>query len=218
MNGIAPRLPELLVRMLAAALLVLAMGMHFERAIVRSLLPALHSAVAWLGDDYAILDMAIARDGANDTLQTRADFSHSFLINGHVVEPLNGRGWLQVNHTLGGILAYSELLLILLLAWPAAGFAEYAWRALLGVPLAGALVVLNVTSTTLAELWAALQQELAPASYSPLLAWSRFLMGGGGWVLALTLAALAIVGGRPRRRNVISPSFSSHLASATSGS
>jgi hypothetical protein len=126
------------------------------------------------------------------TLRLRADLSNSLHIGNYYIEPLHGRGWLQVDLTLGSAMGYSELLLILLLAWPAAGRREALLRAFIGLPLIVALLLLNVTSTSLAELWSAVYRAIDPAMYVPLLRWSRFLMGGGGWAIAVLLAALTV--------------------------
>ncbi len=216
MSSVRQRTPELLLRFAAAAAAVLFLGALSERTLATAAAPILQRLLSTFGESYIFLDVGVAHAGPNETLQTRADFSRPVTINGRSLEPFNGRGWLQVNQTLGGIFAYSELLLIMLLAWPAAQWTEYGWRLLPGLSLACALAVLNVVSTTLAELWASVHQELDPASFSPLLAWSRFLMGGGGWVLALLSAVLVIRCCAWRRPPVTSSSFSRHLTSASS--
>jgi hypothetical protein len=180
-----------LARACIATLLVMGYGAHYQRAIVGPLLPLLQNSLVVTGDEYRVRSLDID-DGDNDSLRLRADLARTLYIGDHYVSPLGDQGWLQVNLTLGGALAYSELLLILLLAWPVADPRELAWRALIGLPLIVVLLLINIDTTLSAELWTAVHRELEPGALSALLTGSRFLMGGGGWAIALLLAAATI--------------------------
>ena len=103
-------------------------------------------------------------------------------------------GYAQVDCTLGGVLEYSCVLLILALGWPARRARELAVRLVLCAPLLLLLVLLDVPSTVIAELWNSFEQDANVHLVSNWMIWSRFLMGGGGFALALAFAAAALSG------------------------
>jgi hypothetical protein len=173
---------------------VLATCALYGAAIVEALRPVLIGTLDLLTNAFQILDSQVAQKGHNWVLRTTADFARLLIVNGQVVLPLaeRGGGWMEVSLTVGGILQYPAMLAISVLAWPAT-LREWSVR-LLVLPIPVALLLLGSASfTLLAELWFPVHDELAPAQFWPLLAWSRFLMGGGGLVLALLLSALTIV-------------------------
>ena len=67
-------------------------------------------------------------------------------------------------------------------------------RLLLAMPLCVLLWLLQVPPTLAAEMGAALHAAAASGRVAPLMVWSRFLMGGGGALLALWFAGLVIWG------------------------
>lgn len=191
-----PPLRNLVLRFALVAAAVLAIGGAFATAIVEPLVPALGRAVAALTSDFTFSEVTLDRAGARPNVVFRANLSRVQLVGNGFAYPLGfgsqPRGWYQIELTTGGILQHALFLLIIVLAWPAAA-RELLLRGLLAVPLAAVLVLQHVVVTVLAELWFPIHDELAPGAFWPLLAWSRFLMGGGGLVLAMALAALAIM-------------------------
>jgi hypothetical protein len=191
-----PRPLELLARLLAAAALVLWLSHSFQRAFVKPLIPAFSTALRILNIDFTILGIDVSEDGPNETLRFRANLAHPIEIAGRRLSPFGWgsipEGGYQVNLTLGGILQYCALTLILVLAWPARHAREFAVRLLSVLPLMGILLLIDVPFTVLAELWNAIHAGVDPHGFQPLMIWSRFLMGGGGLMLALLAAALAI--------------------------
>lgn len=163
--------------------------------MVHALLPLFRGALALFGSDFSVLALAVNTTDGRDVLHLRADLAHTVIIANQPVYPLRwnpqGAGWLDVRLTLGGVLLYPLLLLIVVLAWPVRGIREMLWRCALSVPLI-VLLLLTTTLTQLAELWFPIHDELDPHSIWPLLLASRLLMGGGGLLLAL-VAGLAVV-------------------------
>jgi hypothetical protein len=162
------------------------------------MIPMFRNVVAFFGGDFTVLDMSVAHDGANETLRVRADFSHPIFIVNQFIYPLQGKGWMQVNLTLGGVLQYSLFLLIVVVAWPVTRASEYLLRLALSAPLILILLLIDVPPTILANLWFPVHDDLAPHALWPLLIWSRFLMGGGGLVVAFLFAAAIVVAARTR--------------------
>jgi hypothetical protein len=190
-----PPLGSLALRFTLVGITLLALGGRFETAIVKPLVPAMAPVVGAVGSEFTILDVAMNPDSKLPVVRFRADLSRAVVVNGHVIQPLRAGsqpgGWYEVALTTGGILQQALLLLIVVLAWPAR-WRVLALRVLLAMPVAVLLVMQHVAVTVLAELWFPFHDALAPAEIWPLLAWSRFLMGGGGLGLAVGLAALVI--------------------------
>jgi hypothetical protein len=164
-------------------------------AIVRPMIPVLQGVVEMATDDFRILDMELGADRGVPALQVRADLARPLVVSGGVLMPINSgsdAGWMEVQLALGGILQHPLMLCIVVLAWPAAGWKEYLVRACLALPLVLLLLLVTLPSTILAELWFPFHDDYAPDTFWPLLAWSRFLMGGGGLVLGLLMGAAAI--------------------------
>jgi len=65
-------------------------------------------------------------------------------------------------------------------------------RVTLSPPLIAILLLIDVPFTVAAELWNGLYQDYAPHEICVLMVWSRFLMGGGGYMLAILFAGIAI--------------------------
>jgi hypothetical protein len=99
-------------------------------------------------------------------------------------------------------MGYSLLTFIVVLAWPANRWQEWCIRALVFLPLALGLLLVNVATTFPAELWNPIHNEWVPDVTWPLLIWSRILMGGGGLVLGLACGAIAIKAGMSRASKV----------------
>lgn len=99
------------------------------------------------------------------------------------------RSWFEVRLTVGGMLSHAALLLIVAAAWRIENAAECLLRAFVSVTLAALLIVMNAVSTFRAELW---NLTACGDAFSLALAWSRVLMGGGAFAIALAFAATAI--------------------------
>ncbi len=191
----APR--SLALRVVAAAVVVLALAHLAERRAARCLVPLFRAEIGLLADSFVVDDARVAPDGANETVRFRANLARPLAIDGRVAYPFgwNGRpeGGFQVTYTVGGILAYSALMLIAVLAWPAERMRELALRAALALAFAAVLLLTEVPVTVSAELWNGLYDLLGLHRTSGWMIASRFLMGGGGYVIALAMAAAAIV-------------------------
>lgn len=183
---------SLVVRVLVASALALGTAYVITPVVVQPLIPVLRAAITLLDDRFIVEDARISHDEGHETLRFRANLARPIEINGRLVYPIgwNGTraGGFQVRYTLQGVLAYSTLLFIVLLAWPAQHLKEFALRISLGISLAVVLLLVDVPSTVLAELWHGLDDFFDIRAVSGWLRWSRFLMGGGGYILALVMA------------------------------
>jgi hypothetical protein len=186
-----------MVRLAIASALVLWLSHTFERTFVQSMIPAFGAAILALDGNFTLLGIDISRDdGPNETLRIRANLAHPIKVAGRTLLPFGWgpmpEGGFQLTLALGGVLQYCALMLIVVLAWPAMRAWEFALRILIAAPLMAILLLIDVPFTVLAELWGAIHRNIDPQIFQPLMIWSRFLMGGGGLVLALLMAGIAI--------------------------
>lgn len=189
---------RLFARFALATSLVLTAYLLWAPVLVEWMIPGIRAALEFLSDDFTILRMDIARLAASETLEIRFNLARTLYFNGRAAHPLGSTlataGWLQVNVTIGSILQDVALLIIIVLAWPAENSREICARLLICVPLAMVLLCIDVPLTLLAEFWFPFHNEFDEDAFWPLLGWSRFLMGGGGMVLAIGVAIACLVG------------------------
>ena len=187
---------QLVGRLAAVSIAVLSLSHFCAHAIVEPLLPMIRSTVGFLESDFTILGVDFDRDGQSESIRVRANFSHPVYIAGRMLHPMgwdpHTAGWMQVNITLGGVVQYCLLTLILVVAWPAKNRDEFALRLIVALPLMSLSLFVHVPFTILAELWFPIHHDFAPGEFWPLLAWSRFLMGGGGFAIAFSMALASI--------------------------
>jgi hypothetical protein len=193
-----PRPAELGVRALIAGVLVLAVLHFLQGGIIAPLVPAFAKAVPLVDPDFIILESTAEPHGSTPSVRIRADFASPVSFAGHTLYPLSWRpgqpkGSFEVRLSLGGLLQYSALMFIIALAWPAKRVLELVLRIALCLPLMTALLFVEVPFTVVAEFWTLVRDEVAPDRFNGWLLWSRFLMGGGGLLIA-GLCALAAVG------------------------
>jgi len=186
--------------MLLATVLVLLVVQALGRTLVRPLIPIFGAAVPFLDPRFAVSDVRLSCVGASDVVRFRGNLSQPLLIDGRIINPFgwNGMpaGGFQITYTVGGALQYGALLLIFVLAWPASGPRELVCRLALSVPCIALLSLAIVPFTVLAEFRQGLVSLVAPTALDGSLIASRYLMGGGGWVIALLTAAFCIDGAR----------------------
>ncbi|HTY49063.1 MAG TPA: hypothetical protein VMB48_05165 [Steroidobacteraceae bacterium] len=184
-----PRPAELGLRLLLAGALVLGTLHALQRAIIEPLVPVFAAAVRVLDPDFTILSAGVASDGPVQSVVIRANLALPARFAGRTVYPIGWfpgepEGGIEVKLSLGGLLQYSGLLLIIALAWPARTAAEFALRLLLCLPCLALLLLAEAPFTVLGELWSAIRDYAAPGSFCGWVVWSRFLMGGGGLLIA----------------------------------
>lgn len=197
-SGALPRPLELLARTLLVGALVLGLSHLAARPVATGLLPAYRAMISLLDDSFVLTDIAIARDGPNQVIRFRANLARPLDVKGTTLYPFGWRGivpegGMEVSYTLNGVLQYVSLTLIVVLAWPARRLNELLLRLVLFVPVALVLLLIDVPSTVVAELWSGLEGMVDPNPLPRWMIWSRFLMGGGGLLLGFVAGALVIV-------------------------
>lgn len=191
---------RLLGRVVLSTALVLGAAHVVERPAVRALIPVFRGVINLIDDNFVFNEIVITQDGASDVVRFRANLASPLTLDHRIVYPFgwNGtqEGGFQVTYTVGGVLTYSALMLIIVLAWPANGVKEWSVRLLLCAACSSVLLLIDVPTTVLAELWNGLGNMLGSSHVGGWMIWSRFLMGGGGFVIAMVMAAACVLLGR----------------------
>lgn len=176
-------------------------GLYAARgpAVVRAL-PALQACAQLVAFDFTISALEVDAGSGGRALMAHANLAAPLLLNGQWVKPFSVKdataAEYRVTVSITGLFVYAALYVTALLAWPSATRAEALMRLLCGLPFLAVLLLLDAPFTIAAELWNLLYAHNAPAETSKLMIFSRFLMDGGGFVLAGISAALVIGGSR----------------------
>ena len=206
MHGRAlPPLPELLARLLVVSALVIAPLLLWQQDIVQALLGIFSREVRLVAPQFTIDSAEVTRQPPNAVVRFRANLSVPVEYAGQTINPFgwNGTppGGFEVSLSLSGLFDYPAMLLIVALAWPTRTAGELGLRLIFSAVAAGALVMMETPITVVAELCNSMRALYNPQGLCGWMVLSRFLMGGGGFALALLLATAAIVASRSPARS-----------------
>lgn len=199
-----PRLPELTVRLVLVGILLVTTARLLQIALIRPLLPVFGATVVLLAPEFTLQSVDVA-PLQPPVVRLRANLLEPVEFAGRTVFPFGWqgvvpRGGYQVSLSLTGLLQYPTLVLLIVLAWPAADPQTLGLRVLLGILMAAAVVLAEAPMTMVAELWSMVRDQSNPGATCYWMIWSRFLMGGGGLLIAGILGATAIVVAQRLRR------------------
>lgn len=195
-----PPLPELLARLLVTSAIVIAPLLLWQQNIVQPLLAIFSREVRLVAPQFTIDSAEVTRQPPNQVVRFRANLSVPLEYAGQTINPFgwNGtpRGGFEVSLSLSGLFDYPAMLLIVALAWPMRSARELGLRLIFSAVAVSALVMVETPVTVAAELCNSLRALFNPHGFCGWMVLSRFLMGGGGFALALLLATVAIVASR----------------------
>ena len=188
------------LRFALAIALTLALSHANDARVVESLLPLMKAEIAWLDDNYRVLDLSLDRQGADRVIRLEVGLARIIVLGGQALHP-DPRARANVSTLAGHITQPVILCLALILAWPARRLSEYPVRALIASGGIALVVLVDVPFVLWGELWNIHVLALEPDRFSPLLIWKYFLQGGGRFVLGLAVGVLAVVAGQAAVRN-----------------
>jgi len=185
---------NVLMRTLLVSALVLTSTYTLRHSLAATLVRVLPRTVYAIDKHFEVLSVDV-QEGADD-LRIKANLRQPIDIGAHRIVPFgwhgHAKGWFQVDLPVGGILLYPSVVLILVLSWPATRAGAYVPRLLLTVPMLIVLLFIDLPFTVVAQLWFQLHDEFQPHALWPVLIWSRFLMGGGGFAIALAMGVVIL--------------------------
>ena len=188
-----PALSGALRLLLALALLVLP-GTPVGPALMEPLLPAMRTWLTWVEPAFAVRSLVIDRSEGRSRLRLEVGLVHPVRVAGKLVMP-HPRGRARAEVPLAQAWQAPLVMTLLLLAWPARGWQEVAWRAAVALPAGAALLAMDTPLVLLAEVWQLLRLAHGDQTFSALVAWGELLRAGGrvgaGLLAAATIAMLA---------------------------
>lgn len=180
-----------LIRLGLAGVVGLVLASVWGERVLGAGLPLLQRAFELAAPDFRLLEFGIAEVDAERRIAVVATLSRTTVVGSRVLVP-DPRGRAEAVTPLAHALHGALLALIAAAAWPTASWRRLGCRALIAVPLAALLVLVDAPLVLAASLQQLLIDALAPSETSLLIAWSAFLRGGGRYALALAVAALAV--------------------------
>lgn len=191
------------VRLVLAAVLVLAAAHVGGKDAARLLLPLLRGALEMVASDFSVQRLELVDDRANASIGALAVLERSIFLGGQAIVP-DGTQAMVVGTTVGTVLQPLLVLAVLVLAWPA-GAKELALRIVLAAALGMLVLLLDTPFSLAAWLWDAQIKLYEPGRSSPLVAWNVFLNGGGRLALGLMAAGAAIVLAQAMAQRTVPP-------------
>lgn len=180
-----------LLRLIIAAALVLPLLIFFIKPTVATLLPFYRAVFELIGDDYQILFLGLAIQGADSVIRLDVTLAKPVLLAGQFILP-DARGSANVTTLVGHAMQPLAVALIVFLTWSCQKWQTMALRLTVLIPLLTLTLALDVPFVFAAELWGLFIDGLAPGKWSPMIAWSTFLQGGGRIALGLTAALVSV--------------------------
>ncbi len=188
-----PRLDWRLTARLLLALSVLVVISHYAGGwIVEGLLPVYRAEIEAVQDTYRIRILEVARVGADRVVRVEAGIARMTVVGGKVLDD-DPRNTLRVSTLAANAYLPALLGLGLICAWPARRVRQFALRLLLGLPLLGLIVLLDVPFVLLGGMQDSLLVAAGAGDFSPLVAWQSFLQAGGRYALAIAAAGVALI-------------------------
>ena len=185
--------------LLLAAVLGLVATLQGQQ-VGQALSPLLKSELTALDGSFRVDRLSVDREGADQVLRLDVGLARPLSLDGQTFYP-DPRGRATASTLVGNLTLPCVLLIAVALAWPARSRRLLATRALVLVPALLLLCMLVTPFILWAEVWGLVVHTADPdPAFSALLFWGDFLLGGGGYALAIALGAcVGSIGARPAR-------------------
>jgi hypothetical protein len=192
-NSLPRKLP---LRLLVVGALVLGAAWALPDRLLATLIPAIRAEIRLVQPAIDIVSLQLAQRDGTHSLALRADLAYPVYVGDVAIRPLgwnrSGHGYFEISTSTRGLLLAPAILLIGLLAWPAAGWREMAVRLLVALPMLAVLVALDVPLDLAGTFQHAVIHHAGLDPPLALFAWAQFLEGGGNVAIALAMAVTAI--------------------------
>jgi hypothetical protein len=184
-----PALLKFAVLFLLAYLVLLGLSLQFGQHYIEFLLPLYRWEIAWFAPDYDIVSLAIADSHNESVIALNLDLIRYTVVAGHALPPTSG---ISSSTLVGHALQHPLMILSLLAAWPASSNFQRVKLFLIAMPLLLLVEMLDVPLVLLGSIEDLMIANIAPDTFSFLVAWMNFMNGGGRLALSI-FAALAAV-------------------------
>lgn len=188
-------------RLLAAAsraaiamALCTAVWVSFGQAIATAALPCLQWAYETIDSQHSVRRLELAGQGAvqgRDRVILLEVRPNSVVLVGRQAVRTQADGWARVTVLVAYLWQSISLALVVVACWPAACAREWLARCATLFVLLPPMVMADLPFVLAAEVWRNYQPLFARGELQPLLVWSDLLQGGGRFVLAGVVGAIA---------------------------
>jgi hypothetical protein len=206
MRSVMPPPFKLFLRLLFASVIVLAVVITARNQLAKLIVPITRETMNLVQAEFVVQSVDAVAEASGEVIRLRANLARPVEIGGRRFYPVGygttHSGGYQVTMTLGGVIIYSMMTLIIVLAWPATGIKEALIRMMIAMPLMLLLLLVNIAITFCAELWTPIHNAWLPDINWRLLQCSRMLMDGGGMVGGVVCGALVVVVSRSAVSNL----------------
>jgi len=179
------------LRAMAAAPLLLLLLASAGPALLQPLLPSARVVMGWAEPAFAVQSLQILVQPEGERLRAELALASPVPVGERIVMP-NPLGRAHAQVPAAQAWHAPLVLVLLLLAWPAAAWGEVMLRGLLALPALALVMALDLPLVLLAEIWKLLLDAHDPGGWKMLVAWSDLLRSGGR-VLTGVLAASAVL-------------------------
>lgn len=188
-----------------ALLSTLALAFAAPSALVQALLPPWRSVIEWLEPDFRVVELRSIAQGTESQIALVVTPARVIIVGDRAIVP-DGDERAAASISRGTAWLLLTVYLVTLIAWPVRhGAREGLWRALLGVPVLCALLLLDVPINLLGPLRAMVNGIGAgEGGADTWVVTARFLRGGGRFLVAIAAAggvgllSQALAAPRPR--------------------
>jgi len=181
-------------RALLALALLAALGAWAQARVVAQLLAPWRMVIEAIEPDFRVVDLQSKAGGVEPVIALVVAPARVIVVGSRAVAA-DGSATAQASTPRGGVWLLISVFVATLLAWPLKQSlhrprAEWPLRAAFGVPLLGALLLLDIPIALLGPLREVIVDNLAPGATDMWIVGSRFLRGGGRALLGIAGAAL----------------------------
>jgi hypothetical protein len=187
-------------------LVLITFALVYGETMVRSWLGMYEKIFSYVADDFRLIKLTIALEGADRVIKATVIWKNIIVIGGKTIypDPLGT----AVSSTLMAHALHAPLLTILVgMVWPPMQMSanqsaterwvhmclEYSIRALILTPVILLLVLFDIPLVLAGELWEMVFVTLDPSAVSAIVLFKIFMLSGGRIALALTVSSLCVV-------------------------
>ena len=186
-----PSVIKFALRFILVCLILLAIFYRYGETLLEQVLPLYKWEISALDDQYQVTSLSLTNEGADRVLKLSVNLARPLFI-GTVYRLPDERGIAYATTNAGHAWQLPIIFLALILAWPIKHLPELIYRVAVAIPLLLLLTAVDIPLALLASLWDLILYNLAPDTFSLLVLWGNFLLGGGRLALGISGGIIVI--------------------------
>lgn len=179
------------LRFIIFCLFLMLVASQYGEVLIKPLLPLYEWQIGKIADEYRILSFGLDNLGLERVIHLKVTLVKPIYIAGQTLMP-DARGVAEASTNIGHIWQMAVVCLAMIMAWPTKHLRAYFVRFAFAIPLLVLISLLDTPLALLASLWNLILSNLAPGSFSPLIAWDNFLEGGGRLAIGIVAGLFSV--------------------------